>query len=212
MHPSEDTAAPEHREEVSTNSQSSTPPVPVRSWAHVAQDQKSLKKYEVQITKEDGVDSVMVPDEVFEDPSPLWEDFLIGRFLEKAPHVGKVRAIVNKIWTVDKSQFIEVYVLNKTSMKFRITNPEMRKRILRRGMWNLAGVPAVMSKWEPFAETIQQETQSVPLWVHLRNVPMNMFSWKGLSFVSSPVGAPVRLHPETAQCVDFKIAKIFRQC
>ncbi|CAN6904458.1 unnamed protein product, partial [Brassica oleracea] len=38
---------------------------------------------------------------------------------------------------------------------------------------------------------------------------MNMFSWKGLSFLSSPVGIPDRLHPETAQCVDFKVAKIF---
>lgn len=94
-------------------------------------------------------------------------------------------------------------------MKFRITNPVMRQRILRREMWNLAGVPVVMSKWMPFAEEIQQETKSVPLWVHLRKVPMNMFSWKGLSFVTSPVGVPKRLHPETAQCVDFKIAKVF---
>ncbi|KAL0644775.1 hypothetical protein Bca4012_043065 [Brassica carinata] len=85
----------------------------------------------------------------------------------------------------------------------------MRQRILRREMWNLAGVPVVMSKWMPFAEEIQQETKSVPLWVHLRKVPMNMFSWKGLSFVTSPVGVPKRLHPETAQCVDFKIAKVF---
>ncbi|KAF8063888.1 hypothetical protein N665_1178s0003 [Sinapis alba] len=155
------------------------------------------------------MDSVMVPEEVFVDPSPLWEDFLIGRFLAKAPHVGKVHAIVNKIWASEKNQMIEVYVINQTSMKFRITNPMMRHRILKRGMWNLAGIPVVMAKWKPFEEDIQQEKQSVPLWVHMRNVPMNMFSWKGLSFMSSPVGVPVRLHPETAQCLDLKVAKNF---
>lgn len=38
---------------------------------------------------------------------------------------------------------------------------------------------------------------------------MNMFSWKGLSFVASAVGEPVRLYPDTAQCTDFKVAKVF---
>ncbi|CAN6921390.1 unnamed protein product, partial [Brassica oleracea] len=36
-----------------------------------------------------------------------------------------------------------------------------------------------------------------------------MFSWKGLSFVASPTGVPDRLHPETAQCLNMKVAKIF---
>lgn len=38
---------------------------------------------------------------------------------------------------------------------------------------------------------------------------MNMFSWQGLSFMTSAVGHPVRLHPGTASCSNFKIAKIF---
>ena len=41
------------------------------------------------------------------------------------------------------------------------------------------------------------------------NVPLNMFSWQGLSFVASPVGSPVRLHPETAQCLNLAVAKTF---
>lgn len=209
MPPTEDLAVSEQREGYPTSSQTSTTPVLTRSWVNVAQEQRALKKYDVEITKSDGVDSVVVPDEVFHDPSPLWEDFLIGKFLEKAPHVGKVHAIVNKIWVTDKTKMVEVYVLNSTTMKFRIIDPEMRKRILKRGMWNLAGVPAVMSKWMPLTEEVQPEQTSVPLWVHMRKVPMNMFSWKGLSFLSSPVGTPDRLHPETAQCVDFKVAKIF---
>lgn len=51
------------------------------SWVNVAQEQRSLKKYDVEVLKNDGVDSVVVPDEVFQDPSPLWEDFLIGKHL-----------------------------------------------------------------------------------------------------------------------------------
>ena len=53
------------------------------------------------------------------------------------------------------------------------------------------------------------EVKSIPRWVHLTNVPMNMFSWEGLSFITSAVGHPVKLHPETASCSNFKIALIF---
>lgn len=153
---------------------------PGPTWANIVQKKKALTKYEIQILANDGINSV------FEDSSPLWEDFLIGRFLDKSPHVAKVHAIVNKIWALgEKAEMIDVFVINSTTMKFRISNPVTRNRVLRRGMWNLAEIPVVMSKW---SEDTMPEVKSVPLWVHLKNVPMDMFSWKGLSFITSAVG------------------------
>lgn len=181
------------------------------SWVSVVEKgQSGLKKYDVEVSVRDGVQSVDVPEEVFIDSAPLWEDFLIGKFLDKAPHIAKIHAIVNKIWTEgDKSQMVEVFPINATTMKFRICNPSVRGRVLRRGMWNLAEVPVVMSKWSPFPDEVQQEEKAIPMWVHMKNVPISMYSWKGLSFVASPVGEPKRLHPETAQCLNMKVAKIF---
>ncbi|KAF8053998.1 hypothetical protein N665_1356s0002 [Sinapis alba] len=185
-------------------------PVLKGSWVGAVQNQKVLTKYDMDITMVDGVGSVMVPDEVLRDAPPLWEDFLVGKFLDNAPHIAKIHAIVNKIWVMgDKTQMVDVYEVNSTTMKFRIGNPIIRNRITRRGMWNLAGIPVVMTKWTPFIEEQQTEKKSVPLWVHLHNVPMNMFSWKGLSFISSPVGMPAKLHPETTQCLNMKVAKVF---
>lgn len=158
----------------------------------------------------EGVGMVKVPEEVFQDSFPLWEDFLIGKFLEEAPHIAKIHAIVNKIWALgDKDHMIEVFPINATTMKFRICNSVLRNRVLRRGMWNLADIPVVMSKWSPFPEESQPVMESIPLWVHMKNIPVNMFSWKGLSFAASPLGIATRLHPETAQCLNKKVAKIF---
>lgn len=42
-----------------------------------------------------------------------------------------------------------------------------------------------------------------------KHVPLSMFSWQGLSFLTSPIGSPSRLHPETAQCLNIDVAKIF---
>lgn len=117
-------------------------------WLKVARDKKVLTKYEMDVKVIDRVDSVDALAEVFKDPYPLWEDFLIGKVLESAPHIVKVHVRVNKIWILsDKSPMIDVYEVNSRTMKFRITNPIVRSRILRRGMWNLAQVHVVMSKW-----------------------------------------------------------------
>lgn len=47
------------------------------------------------------------------------------------------------------------------------------------------------------------------MWIHLKKVPLNMFSWEGLSLLASPVGVPVKQHPETIACTSFEVAKIF---
>lgn len=94
-------------------------------------------------------------------------------------------------------------------MKFKVSSPAMRARILRRGMWNIGNIPLVVTKWTPDELREKPEIKSIPMWVYLKNVPMNMFSWQGLSFITSAAGFPVRLHPETAACSNFKLAKVF---
>lgn len=76
-------------------------------------------------------------------------------------------------------------------------------------MLNLTGVPVILTKWSPVIEKEKTPAQSIPMWVHIKTVPQKMFSWQGLSFLTSPVGSPVRLHPETAQCLNIEVAKIF---
>ncbi|KAF3566162.1 hypothetical protein DY000_02017822 [Brassica cretica] len=45
----------------------------------------------------------------------------------------------------------------------------------------------------------------VPSW----RVPLHMFSWESLSFITSEVGSPVKLHMETLACSNFEVAKVF---
>lgn len=183
---------------------------PMQSWVSVAQDKQSLKKYEVEVLTKDGLHSVEIPDDVIQSATPLWEDFLVGKFLDSAPHVAKVYMILNKIWSYgDPSSKTEVFEVNSNMMRFKVRNPKSREHILRRGMWNIAGVPMVVTKWTPKSEEEKQEEDSIPMWVHVKKVPLHMFSWEGLSFVTSPVGFPVRLHPETLACSSFEVAKVF---
>lgn len=136
------------------------------------------------------------------------EDFVIARFLEKSPHIAKVHMIVNKIWAFgEKSQKLDVYEMDEKTMRIRITSEKIREKVIRRGMWNIAGVPMVVSKWSPDVD--DSNVNMIPLWVHLTKVPMSMYSWEGLSFMTSTVGVPDHLHPETIACSNFDVAKVF---
>lgn len=69
---------------------------PSKSWVGVATEKKVLRKYSVEVTDSEGQLNVEIPDEVVFNVNPLWEDFLIGKFLDTAPHIARIHAVVNK--------------------------------------------------------------------------------------------------------------------
>lgn len=104
-------------------------------WSKVAQEKKVLKKYEVEISNQDEIHTVEIPDEIIENSTPLWEDFVVGKFLDLAPHVAKVHMVLNKIWKYgDSTTKVEVYEVNPTTMRFKVLSQRAREKILRRGM------------------------------------------------------------------------------
>lgn len=181
-----------------------------KSWVSVAEDKKSLKKYDVKVSTKDGKHTVAIQEEILTDSTPLWDDFVVGRFLDLAPHMAKVHMVVNKIWSYGElDSKVDVYEVNATTMRFRISNPKAQEKVLKRGMWNIVGVPMVVTKWSPKSEEEKQEENEIPMWVHLRKVPLHMYSWQGISFMTSTVGFPDKLHPETLACTNMEVAKVF---
>ncbi|KAF8106041.1 LOW QUALITY PROTEIN: hypothetical protein N665_0148s0028 [Sinapis alba] len=197
-------------------SQSSAPPAPsdqkrdkVKStWGNVVQNGPGLTEHVLEVKKIEGREVVTVPDSVIQDQPPLWEDLLEGRFLAPAPHNPYHR---NKIWPLGNASIkIDVFEVNENTVKFRIKDEATRHRVLRRGMWNIANIPMVLSKWAPIVEEEEeQEIKIIPMWIKMKNVPHKMFSWEGLSFIASAVGKSKRLHPETILCNSFEEAKVF---
>lgn len=100
----------------------------------------SFEKYDVDVSVSEGKHTVEVPSEIIEKANPLWEDFVIARFLETTPHIAKVHMILNKIWTFgDKSQKLEVYEVDAITMRIRITSAMVREKVVKRGCGILQG-------------------------------------------------------------------------
>lgn len=105
----------------------------VQSWVSVAQDKKCLKKYDIEVSTKDGKHTMEIPDDVLSDLTPLWKDFVVGKFLDLTPHAAKVHMVLIKILSYgDIALKVEVYKVNTTTMRFVVSNPKAREKILRR--------------------------------------------------------------------------------
>ncbi|KAL1215260.1 hypothetical protein V5N11_017024 [Cardamine amara subsp. amara] len=181
-----------------------------RSYSSVVQQTSSLSKHEITVSMEEGDSIIHVPEDILNDSLPLWDNLIVGRFPDASPHIAKVHVIVNKIWRYgNKDVKIDAYVVNATTIKFRIRDPVIRDKVLRRRMWNIAYKPMFLSKDGPISEETQPAIISMPMWIEIKNVPPSYFSWKGLSFLSSVVGVPKKIHPDTLLCKKYDEARIF---
>lgn len=66
-----------------------------------------------------GVASILIPEEIFEEADLLWKSYVVGYFIGDAPHVGSIHATVNRIWTSSKSYSkIDVQFIEKNTVLF----------------------------------------------------------------------------------------------
>lgn len=147
------------------------------------------------------VADVCISDEVLHGEEPLWKCFVVGYFMGEAPHVGKIHVTVNRIWaSPGKPSKIDVQFISPTTVLFRIEDPVMRLRVLKRRYWHFSDVPLVACEWSPEMAHVKPDLSAMPLWVDLKQVLGNLFTRKGLRFLADLTGKYVKLHPNTERC------------
>lgn len=157
----------------------------------------------------DGVVSITLPEEILTDPNPLWRCYVVGYFIGDAPHVGSIHATVNRLWSSPKmGSKIDVQFLDKTTVLFRIENPQMRARVLQRRHWHIADIPLVVNEWSPETALDPPDLSAMPIWIDLKGVPSLLFSHKALKCLSRAAGKFVKLHPHTERCTRLDVARV----
>uniref|UniRef100_A0A0D3BML3 DUF4283 domain-containing protein n=1 Tax=Brassica oleracea var. oleracea TaxID=109376 RepID=A0A0D3BML3_BRAOL len=157
----------------------------------------------------DGVVEVEIPISLMEDAEPLWRSFIVGYFMNDAPHIGSIHAMVYRIWASQgKKSRIDVQFIGKTTVLFRIEDAAVRNRILKRKFWHISDVPLMLGEWTPETARSPPDLSVMPLWVDLMNVQGYLYSKKGLSFLSRTSGKFIKLHPNTEHCVRMDVARV----
>ena len=170
------------------------PPVAAKpSWAQIVEATRSqlhtkLDFFAPQVRN--GIPFVAPPEEVRVEGSSFWENCLVGHFVGKRPAFPVVNAIAKKLWSKEGLQ--EVIAQANGFIFFLFASASGLNAILERGPWFIAGRFLVLKRWERNLNfSAEASLSKLPVWVLLYNVPVEFWTQKGLSYISSALGKPL---------------------
>ncbi|KAF9620120.1 hypothetical protein IFM89_010770 [Coptis chinensis] len=161
----------------------------------------TLQKVDVQII--DGI--TQIPLDLVMKGITEWYDYVVGFFLEKRLPFLTVRDHLRKRWKL-KGSF--EMVADEEVFYFKFSNSEDRKRVLETGTFYISGRCFVISKWSQDIERRRNSVQLIPIWVNLHNVPKELWTEDGLSYLASRLGIPDSMDDATAHRKRLKFARV----
>ncbi|CAN7086951.1 unnamed protein product [Brassica oleracea var. botrytis] len=169
---------------------------------------KKLQKRGESFMLPSGEYCVTIPNSVIEKNRKSWDSFIIGQFYSDPPSQGTIQKIVNGIWS---KQFMDITVSKMEGFTFvlRIPNASTRANVLKKCLWQIEGQTMFVAKWKPGVVPTKPELTSAPIWLELRDVPLQFFNEEALEHIASQVGDPKFLHPQTANKSNLEVAKVF---
>nr|GEZ35754.1 RNA-directed DNA polymerase, eukaryota, reverse transcriptase zinc-binding domain protein [Tanacetum cinerariifolium] len=80
---------------------------------------------------------------------------------------------------------------------FKFKSAEGLKYVTEMRPWMVNGKPMFVQKWDPSVSLDKAEPSAQPLWVKLKNLPLEAWSSKGISVVASRLGTPLIMDQTT---------------
>ncbi|KAK9053512.1 hypothetical protein SSX86_027504 [Deinandra increscens subsp. villosa] len=122
---------------------------------------------------------------------------LIGYFIGTSMDFKVVNFQLKKLWrSYDLDQISKsnggIYLI-----KFK--SEQGLDSVLENGPWMVNNIPIILTKWEPGFCVCKPEPSSIPIWVTAHNVPIELWSGRGISKLMSCVGIPLLMDKTTQE-------------
>ncbi|KAF8019765.1 hypothetical protein BT93_G0452 [Corymbia citriodora subsp. variegata] len=177
-----------------------------RSWANVARI--AMTGYDLDYFTPTKVEDEFVanfPDEALAAADPLWYECLVGYFIGKKLPFQLVETALKHAWGTKLS---EVKADDCGFFFLRIPDAEFRRHLLDRGPMTVARVPFILKQWDPLLELKKEDHSKVPIWIRLWNIPMVLWSARGIGGIASLIGRPLYVDQNTAHMKLLSYARV----
>ncbi|XP_039022508.1 uncharacterized protein LOC120154979 [Hibiscus syriacus] len=145
--------------------------------------EQSLEFFSPEILE--GIPTVIPPPGVIDEGIAEWDCAVVGQFIGDALNFGSMQKIAEILW--GKSSKIKV---------------------LENGPWHIQNKRLVLRRCEPSLKKLDFDLKQMPIWIQLYNVPLELFSRLGLSYIDSAVGIPLYTDSVTASKERLEFAKV----
>ena len=119
-----------------------------------------------------------------------------------------ISSIAKKLW--GKEGLKEVIAQEHIYVFFQFSNEHGLRSVLERGPWFMAGRFLVLKRWERhLCLSAEEAVSKLPVWVLLYNVPVELWTPKGLSYISSAIAKPLFADIATMSCRRLNYARVY---
>ncbi|XP_039032609.1 uncharacterized protein LOC120167762 [Hibiscus syriacus] len=120
-----------------------------------------------------------------------------------------MQRITNTLWTsAIQGSRVQVSKAGRNTFIFSFNNETARNWVLDNGPWHILNKPMILRKWEPNLTRLNFDLSKIPVWVKLFNVPLELYTITGLSYLASAIGNPISLDSITASKTRLEYARI----
>ncbi|KAJ9535398.1 hypothetical protein OSB04_un001488 [Centaurea solstitialis] len=160
-------------------------------------ENKVTLKFKEPVVLEDGRRVVRFSKDVIQEGAKLNSMQLVGHFVGASMPFPVVDLVLKRMWK--RYGLIDVASNYAGFFILKFNNEEGMWFVLENGPWMINNVPFFVKKWEVGCTLGKPELKSLPLWVNLFGVPLEIWNVKGLGELASGIGIPLTLDRATEE-------------
>ncbi|KAK8609915.1 hypothetical protein V6N13_093325 [Hibiscus sabdariffa] len=115
-----------------------------------------------------------------------------------------MQKIVSILW----GKSVKVSLAGSNLFVFSFANATNRDWVLKNGPWHIQNKHMVLRKWQPNLGSLVFDLHRIPVWIQLYNVPLELYSKLGLSYIASAVGFPLYMDSVTTSKTRLEFTKV----
>ncbi|KAK1425941.1 hypothetical protein QVD17_21306 [Tagetes erecta] len=138
---------------------------------------------------ENGELVVLVEPSIVEKAKYVYNNSLYGYFVGSYVRLDFVRFNLYKMWK--KFGIKDISSNGNGVFYFKFQSEGGMEEVLKAGPWIVNNIPLCLKKWEPAICLSKPEPKSVPVWVVLKNLPLELWNTEWICKVVSCIGNPI---------------------
>lgn len=123
------------------------------------------------------------------------ENALVGQLLEKSHSIAQISSMVNYLW--GKHGPIHLFKLENGLLLFDLPSEEVKNWVLQNSPWHINHTPLILRPWQKNFQALELRQSKPPVWIMLKNLPLELMTPEGISYVASAIGIPICLDRAT---------------
>lgn len=120
----------------------------------------------------------------------------LGSFTEIPPSYGKIWGVLNYLWGKDRK--VTIHNLSANAFLFHIPSVSLRRKVLQHELWRVGDSPFFVTEWKAAFSFDPPSLQKAPDWVKINNIPFDLITDEGMSYIARPLGKVVDKKPFTS--------------